>query len=114
MTNATDLLKRILLGRQLSAVTFVMDYFQFQFDGAILTAHSKPHPVINEHDPGHFRDQLCVFIGAVVTDALEVDGQNITLTFGDVGTLSIPLDDASRQQVEAAELRDEGRTLAVW
>ncbi|SEO77201.1 hypothetical protein SAMN02800692_2047 [Luteibacter sp. UNC138MFCol5.1] len=114
MTNATSILKRVLLGRQLSAVAFVMDYFQFQFDGATLTSYSKPRPVIYEHDPGHFRDQLCAFIGAVVTDALEVDGQNITLTFGDVGTLSIPLDDESRQQVEAAELHDEGRALAIW
>ncbi|MDF4004128.1 hypothetical protein P3W33_12060 [Luteibacter sp. PPL552] len=91
-----------------------MDYFQFQFDGATLTAHSIPRSVINEHDPGHFRDQLCAFIGTVVTDAIEVDGQNITLTFGKVGTLSIPLDDDSRRQVEAAELHDRGRTLAVW
>ena len=31
-----------LIGEQLSAVTFVMDYVQFQFDGAVLTAFTGP------------------------------------------------------------------------
>jgi hypothetical protein len=54
---------QMLIGEQLSAVTFVQDYLQLQFDGPRLTVFS--HPVVMLGDktfhwgkPG-FRDALC-------------------------------------------------------
>jgi hypothetical protein len=63
---------QMLIGEQLSTVTFVQDYLQLHFDGPRLTVFS--HPVIRSGEqtfsdgkPG-FRDALCNNIAKKVTE----------------------------------------------
>lgn len=114
MNDATQMLREALIGTQLSAVTFVMDYFQFDFDGHRLTAHSVPAVNLYREDLSNFRDQLCAFIAQAVTSVEELPDTAIHIDFGDFGRLTIPLDEDSKRQVEAAEFRPFGKATWVW
>jgi hypothetical protein len=114
MYDPTSVLKKALVGEQLSAVSFVMDYVEFQFDGVVLTAFTDPRAELTDPATTHYRDQLCALIMATVTDAWEVERTCIVVTFGDKGRLVVPLDEDSKHQVEAAQLVSRGKTLALW
>ena len=90
---------QMLIGEQLSAVTFVQDYLQLHFDGPRLTVFS--HPVIRLGDqtfykdkPG-FRDALCHNIAKKVTAVRVAYEESISIRFADGSTINIPLRDAS-------------------
>jgi hypothetical protein len=114
MNDATAILREALLGRQLSAVTFIMDYFQFDFDGNTCTVFTVPETTISHDAVPNFRDRLCMFIAEKVTAAEEIESIAIHIDFGATGRLTIPLDDDSRIQVEAAEFRVQGKTALMW
>ena len=114
MNDATRMLRDALIGKQLSAVTFVMDYFQFDFDGHRLTVYTVPTVSLYRKNLSNFRDQLCAFIEQVVTSADELPDTAIHIDFGDFGRLTIPLDEDSKRQVEAAEFRPFGMAPWVW
>jgi hypothetical protein len=114
MNDATQVLGEGLIGRQLSAVTFVMDYFQFDFDGNRLTVLTNPKVDLYSEDVPNFRDSLCTFIAREVTSAEELTGEAIHIGFGNTGRLIIPLDSDSRVQVEAAYLSVKQRTVWTW
>jgi hypothetical protein len=94
-----------LLGRQLSAVVFVRDYVQLQFDGPTLTAVTLP--VVNTAIktrltstlPG-YRDGLCDAIGKEVRRAT-VDEAEVRLEFEDSTTFTISLRDDERRAADA-------------
>ena len=88
---------QMLIGEQLSAVTFVQDYLQLHFDGPRLTVFS--HPVIMVRGktfhwgkPG-FRDALCHNIAKKVTEAQVAYGDSIVIRFADNSTIKISLKD---------------------
>lgn len=114
MNDATQVLTEALIGRQLSAVTFVMDYFQFDFDGNRLTVFTNPKVDLYSEDVPSFRDRLCAFITSEVTSVEELAGDAIHIGFGNTGRLTIPLDSDSRVQVEAAYLSVKQRTVWTW
>jgi hypothetical protein len=114
MNQATKMLREHLVGEQLSAITFVMDYLQFDFHGKRLTVFTKPKADIYNEDIPNFRDRLCAFITREVTSVEEVSGDAIRIDFGRSGRLTIPLDDDSRVQVEAAYLSAQQKTLWTW
>jgi hypothetical protein len=114
MNDATGILREALMGRQLSAVTFIMDYFQFDFDGNTFTVFTVQETTISRDAVPNFRDRLCMFIAEKVTSAEEIESVAINIDFGDTGRLTIPLDDDSRIQVEAAEFRIQGKTVLMW
>lgn len=114
MLTTNDVLNKALVGRQLSAVTFVMDYFQFHFDDNRLTVYSLPTATTGESVIPNFRDRLCAFIGRDVTFAEEVLGVALNIDFGTFGRISIPLDEESRVTVEAAELSQAGTSVLMW
>lgn len=114
MNDATRVLREALIGRQLSAVTFVMDYFQFGFDGNRLTVFTNPRIELYGENVPNFRDSLCAFIASEVTSVEELAGDAIDIGFGDTGRLMIPLDSDSRAQVEAAYLSVQQRTVWTW
>ena len=96
---------QILIGEQLSAVTFVQDYLQLHFDGPFLTVFS--HPVVRIGDqafqvgePG-FRDALCSNIAKNVAKAQVVYGESISIRFVDGAMINIPLQDDSCLDGEA-------------
>jgi hypothetical protein len=111
---------RELIGEQLSAVSFVMDYVEFHFDAFVLRALTDPAiegPEGRHKFPGPgARDALCQAIGADVAEVHENDDAiTVRLTSGHL--LTVPLDDTSRGQLpEAANLhtRDLSRGMRVW
>ncbi|GAA0920843.1 hypothetical protein GCM10009552_41820 [Rothia nasimurium] len=114
MSTTNDILNKSLVGRQLSAVTFVMDYFQFHFDDSRLTVYSLPIATTGEPIISNFRDRLCAFIGRDVTFAEEVLDIALNIDFGTFGRITIPLDEESRVTVEVAELSQAGTSVLMW
>jgi hypothetical protein len=88
---------QMLIGEQLSAVTFVQDYLQLHFDGPRLTVFFHPVVVLGNETfhwgkPG-FRDALCNNIAKKVTQAQMTYGDSIAIRFADGSTIKIFLKD---------------------
>jgi hypothetical protein len=109
----------LIVGEPLNAVTFVMDYVQFHFNGPILTALN--HPVVEFRGmatqfpgPGS-RDALCSLIPHEVESVDVVDGVHIKLSLASGHDLVIPLDPGSYIGPEAATFGDPtAGGLLVW
>lgn len=76
-----------LIGEELSAVVFIRDYVQLQFDGPGLTAVSDPKVIVDGRTyqvtaPG-YRDALCERIGHTVNQAQVIEGEEIRIDFDD-------------------------------
>jgi hypothetical protein len=85
---------KIIQKRQLSAVTFIMDYLEIQFDGDTLTIFTSPSIFdeigsIKWLTPG-FRDRICGFITKVVK-IVDIFESEIFIEFEDMSTIIIPL-----------------------
>ena len=88
---------QMLIGEQLSAVTFVQDYLQLHFDGPRLTVFSHPVVMLGDQTfhwgkPG-FRDALCNSIAKKVVEARVAYGESISIRFADGSTIKISLKD---------------------
>lgn len=114
MPTTNDILRETLVGRQLSAVTFVMDYFQIHFDDNRLTSYSVPVASIEKETIPSFRDRLCAFIARDVTFAEEIEEEAVHIVFGSFGRISIPLTEESKVTVEIAELSRAGVSVLMW
>ena len=106
---------QMLIGEQLSAVTFVQDYLQLHFDGPRLTVFS--HAVVRIGDqtfpggkPG-FRDALCNNITKKVTEARVAYGESIAICFADGSMIKISLKDEEYRGEEAVNFDAGGN---VW
>ena len=107
----------VLIGRQLSAVCFVQDYVQFQFDGYWLTALADPilvreHRKMFRQEPS-YRDTLCDQIREIVI-ATEDNGVQLSVAFSNGATLIVPLDGNSTPGPEMAHLSGFNAMLNVW
>ena len=110
---------RALVGEQLNAVTFVMDYVQIHFNGLVLTAYN--HPVVEFRgvrtkfpSPGS-RDALCSLIEQEVESVEDREGVHLRLAFRSGHVLFVPLDDGSYIGPEAATFSDPStKVLLVW
>lgn len=85
----------VLIGEMLSAVTFVVDYWQLQFDGSTINALSQLE-VFSEGTTlrdGHdqFRNVICSQIGKAVTAVKLVQLEALTITFSDGSWIKISL-----------------------
>jgi hypothetical protein len=107
-----------LQGRALSAVTFVQDYIQLQFDGALLSAYVWPCVQTSEKatdagQPG-YRDLLCEQIGKIVRRTLDEPDKRILIVFDDA-QIEINLEQEGRVGPEAAIFQDgQGKQWNVW
>jgi hypothetical protein len=107
-----------IIGKQLSAVVFVQDYVQLQFDGSGLTAVTLPTVEVGEKQlawgmPG-YRDLLCERIGKLVTAASVTEGQQIRIEFDDGSRIAISLKDEDYQTAEAAVFHNGPSKTWVW
>jgi len=114
MNDATRMLREALIGQKLAAVTFILDYFQFQFDGSVLTVYTEPKANLFQEDIANYRDELCALIAKIVTSVEEIPDTAIHIDFGDYGRLTVPLDEDSKRQVEAAMFTPYGKAPWVW
>lgn len=107
-----------LIGRVLSAVVFVQDYLQLQFDGAVLTLLVWPVVAAGATErtfdsPG-YRDLLCARIGTTVTDAKAVEDDALSIALSDSSSIVASLAPGSYSGPEAAIYKaQDGRTW-VW
>src|SRR5688572_21348170 len=95
----------LLVGEQLSAVSFVMDYVEFHFDGHVVRALTNPRvtsagAVLSFPTKGS-RDALCALIGGVVASVTFQEDIALRLSFVERGELVLPLDAAAMQGPEA-------------
>ena len=106
-----------LKGRELSAVTFVRDYLQLQFDGPFLNVFVWPRILVPAGSvsfemPG-YRDGLCSQIGKTVGGvAVETDA-NFRLFFTDGSIIEVSLLPNARKGPEAIVFQD-GKGFGVW
>src|ERR1044071_6496619 len=103
MTPQTD-----MHGRQLSAVVFVHDYLQLQFDGTTVTQTRWPVVHIKgkefRHGTAGYRDALCEMIQKVV-DTVDVDAaRRVKISFDDGSTLTTPLAGADGDEPETIRI----------
>jgi hypothetical protein len=98
-----------IVGQQLSSVTFVMDYWQLSFDGAVLTVYSavavrgQDWSVSDRDD--QFRNRLCERIGHIVADTEFHDRNCIVFRFDDGGTVEVSLREHDYRGPEAIDFR---------
>jgi len=99
----------LLIGRHLSAVVFVEDYVQFQFEGPdiYLSAHETPFVVIDgktiEPASPNWRNSLCELIGSRVCSA-EFSPTHFHINFDSKHLLCVPIRQTEDANVEAGEL----------
>lgn len=114
----SSVLKR-LENEQLSAVVFVQDYIQLQFDGPCLTVYVWPTirnaaNALDRKSPG-YRNALCDLIGCVVDRTSEEESEKLVMHFMNGATLEVSLKESDREGPEAAMLQDpSGKRWNVW
>jgi len=103
-----------VVGQQLSAVTFVLDYLQLQFDAYLLTVLTPLTVLIGENSYRlgdlHYRDVLCERIAHRVTDVL-LHPDHLRIGFDDNACFNISLREEDYVGPEAINFQfpEEGR-----
>ena len=84
-----------IVGEKLSAITFVLDYWQLHFDGPTIDALTRLKICANGSDlsDGHdqFRNLICGQIGKIVAGVALVQAEAFTITFMDHSSIEISL-----------------------
>jgi len=108
-----------LIGEEVNAVCFVMDYVEIRFNGPIVRCIADPS--IQDDDgvwafPGRgSRDALCRLIGADLSGVDAVEGRELKLSFSSGTVVSVPLDAASRHAGEAVHfVPGPNQSISVW
>jgi hypothetical protein len=109
---------RVLIGRPLTAVTFILDYVKFQFEDAFLS--SLYPPVLSLSDGSEFEfgregfcDRVCERIQQTVV-ATDDNGKEINIKLSDGSALHIPLWYEEARGSEAAILECPPDPMLVW
>jgi hypothetical protein len=83
------------VGEKLSAITFVLDYWQFQFDGPFLNALTRVQVNADgwvwKDGDDQFRNLICGQIGKVVSKVTLVESEVFAIAFEDGSSISISL-----------------------
>lgn len=107
-----------LIGRPLTAFTFVHDYMQFQFDGPILTANSPVQVRVTEGTFGKNDDRFSNIVRSIIGDlvhrATTFIDERILLEFYKGSEISISLKPEDQVGPEAAVLTGVGNEICVW
>ncbi|MEZ0260933.1 MAG: hypothetical protein ACAH80_07975 [Alphaproteobacteria bacterium] len=108
---------KMIVGKDLEAVTFVMDYVQLQFQELIFTALAWP--TISDGSKNMtivqlgYRDKLCEQITQSVV-AVRDDPKSITITLKNGVSLIVPLDADEPRGPEMAHLSGKGLFITAW
>ncbi|MEV4601998.1 hypothetical protein AB0K15_31930 [Amycolatopsis sp. NPDC049253] len=115
---------RLLIGRKVSAVSFVRDYVELHFDGPVLRALTNPFGLYGcrawRFPEGQSQVVMRAFVGVVIDGCEVIPGRYLALDSGE-HRFAVPLDDESRIGPEAAHLvgvdengQPDPRLLSVW
>ncbi|UGY14850.1 hypothetical protein [Bradyrhizobium septentrionale] len=118
MTNdRRDPILDALRGRNLSAVAFVQDYLQLQFDGPVLTTFVWPRIITPTLTATFgmpvYRDALCAQIGKSVAGGFVDVEAAFRLFFADGSIIEVSLAASARQGPEAIVFQDSKGNLVV-
>ena len=117
-TNENSNPLQLIIGEELSAVVFVRDYVQLQFDGPGLTAINDPTVVVGGRayttTTAGYRDALCGQIGHSVVSAEVASDMEITIEFDDGSTISISLREQDYLYGPEAAVFHHGKNTWVW
>jgi hypothetical protein len=109
---------RVLIGRQLTAVTFIMDYVKFQFEDAFLS--SLYPPVLSLADGSEIEFGMDGFCNRVreriqqTVAATEDNGREIIIKLEDGSVIRVPLWYEEARGSEAAILECPPEPMLVW
>jgi hypothetical protein len=107
-----------LVGKKLTSITFILDYMQFGFDDARITAITDPVISVAGSElrlgDTEYRNQLCNQIGSSVVHASVLEGEKIFVEFSSGAQVSISLRPEDYVTVEAVVVQVEGRPTAIW
>ena len=95
-----------LVGRQLSSVEFVTDYFQLRFDGPTINVTSDVTLVCSSGKEAkwgdeHFRNLICGQIAKLVSAVVIKVELSLDITFEDGSLISVSLRPADQSTAEA-------------
>jgi hypothetical protein len=109
-----------IIGQQLSAIVFIMDYVQLQFGGLrpMLTAITLPtvevdNGIFGPHSSG-YRDRLCDRITKYVRMATVNEREAIRIEFDDGAVFAISLKSTDYRTAEAAIFDNGPDNYWVW
>lgn len=108
----------LVVGEPLSAVVFIQDYVQLQFNDSGLTLLTWPTVVVQdrgfEYGDPQYRDMLCERINKIVRTASLIEGQEIRIEFEDNSCVLVSLRPESYQAAEAAIFTSGPDKTWVW
>jgi hypothetical protein len=109
---------RLIVGEQLSAITFVMDYLQFQFEDKVLTAYNSPTLLHGESATKMgelgWRDAFCGLIAKIVSSVdFDDTEESLMISFADRSRLVISLIPESTCP-ESVNFNGRGCPMEVW
>jgi hypothetical protein len=112
------LLFESLRGEPMNAVSFVMDYVEFHFNGQVLRALSSPELQLGStriiFPEAGSRDALCSLIGDIVVGIDLAEDASLKLAFQSGARLTMPLDLAHRIGPEALHFMRAGQFVVIW
>jgi hypothetical protein len=118
MNQAEKSILEELKGCELSAVVFVRDYLQLQFDGPYLTIFVWPRVkrqgTVFERGTLRYRDALCEQIGKAIGGVVEESDRRLSLFFTDGSIVEISLLPEDRRGPEAVLFRGGKGRSVVW
>jgi hypothetical protein len=107
----------VIVGEKLSGVNFVLDYWQLQFDGPIITVWTRIEVAENKSvlrdGDDQFRNLLCSQIGKIVEHA-NVTREDITITFADRSSISLSLRERDLRGPDGVLIQGPGGMLARY
>ena len=118
MTDTSKKGLRSLANKELTAVCFVLDYVNLQFEDAFLTVLVSLYVQVGEvklekSDAG-YRDMLCERIQQKVVAASDTEGQEVRVSFEDGSVIGVPLTVGEFNGREAVILQLGREIRCVW
>lgn len=99
--------RALLVGREISAISFVRDYVEVHFDGPIVRAISNPYGMYGcrgwRFPDGQSAEVMRHYIGKVVDGFRFVNGEYLAIDSGEHSFI-VPLGDESRVGPEAVHI----------
>jgi hypothetical protein len=113
---------RDLVGLELSAVSFVRDYVEFEFDGPVLRSLASPIVSVDgvrwEFPHPGSRDAMCELIGRAVVEAQDLP-ERLLLGFAGDAIVEVPLsgEDAGPEVAHFIPMvngKRHGESMRIW
>jgi hypothetical protein len=104
-----------LIGQQLNAVEFVLDFLQLRFDGPLLTFYAWPHVLLSDFSVAYgepeYRNALCAQIGQTVAEAALEEGDRLTIELESGTVIGLSLREEDIDGPESGSYSETGSAM---